>query len=122
MDEAERELRELAEGLDIEEAVTQQERETDDDDDDDDDDDGWREERAKMSTTDWEELDESVRLVRMLLVKVSASIRAVVQIKELTGFLQLHKISFAIIHSSTILLPLWFATLEKLKLEEKKMP
>ena len=36
--------------------------------------------------------------------------------------MQLRKISFAMIHSSTILLPLWFATLEKLKLDARKMP
>ena len=29
---------------------------------------------------------------------------------------------FVIIHSSTILLPLWFATLDKLKLDMRKMP
>jgi hypothetical protein len=40
----------------------------------------------------------------------------------LTFLLQLCKISFAIIHSSTILLPLWFATLEKVKLDALTMP
>lgn len=71
MDEAERELQELAEGLDIEEAVTQREREVDNDGDEGDDDDGWREERERLSVADRKELDESVRPIRMLLVKVS---------------------------------------------------
>jgi hypothetical protein len=35
---------------------------------------------------------------------------------------QLRKIAFGIIHSTTIVLPLWFQTLEKLKLEGRKMP
>jgi hypothetical protein len=71
MDEAEQELRDLAEGLDIEEAAAQRERESDDDEEEDDEDGGWVEARANLSTTDREELDESVRPVRMLLVKVS---------------------------------------------------
>jgi len=71
MDEAEQELRDLAEGLDIEEAAAQRERESDDDEEEDDEDGGWVEARANLSTTDREELDESVWPVRMLLVKVS---------------------------------------------------
>ena len=65
MNEAERELRELAEGLDIEEMVAQHEQEMGDEDDDNVDE--WTE---KMIVND-EELEESARPVRMLLVKVS---------------------------------------------------
>jgi hypothetical protein len=36
--------------------------------------------------------------------------------------LKLRKISFSVIHSSTILLPMWFETLEKLKMKTAKMP
>ena len=35
---------------------------------------------------------------------------------------QLCKISFAIVHSTTILLPAWFKILDRLKLTAKKMP
>jgi hypothetical protein len=71
--EAEQELRELAEGLDIEDATTQREREGDEDDEEDDDGvEQWAEERANLSNADREEHDESVRPVRMLLVKVSS--------------------------------------------------
>ena len=71
MYEAEQELQELVEGLDIEEAAAQRERESDDDEEEDDEDGGWVEARANLSTTDHEELDESVWPVWMLLVKVS---------------------------------------------------
>jgi len=72
--EAEQELWELAEGLDIEDATTQREWETDEDEDEDDDGiEGWAEERAELSEADREEHDENVRPVRMLLVKVSSS-------------------------------------------------
>jgi len=71
LDEAERELRELAEGLDLEEATTQSEREVRDDEDRDDEDDGWNYEVASLSASDRKALDKSLRPVRSLLVKVS---------------------------------------------------
>lgn len=71
MDEAERELRELAEGIDIEEEAAQRERDTGDDDRDDDDEGNDDEEMAQLSVADRAELDESTRPIRMLLVKVS---------------------------------------------------
>jgi hypothetical protein len=72
LDEAERELRDLAEGIDIEEETAQRERDTGDDDDDDDKgDEDAEKEMAQLSVADREELDESTRPVRMLLVKVS---------------------------------------------------
>jgi hypothetical protein len=70
--EAEQELQELAEGLDIQDATTQREQETGKDDDKDDNGiEQWAEEWAKLSEADHEEHNESIRLVRMLLVKVS---------------------------------------------------
>lgn len=69
--EAEKELRALAKGLDIEDIVTQRELEdSDEDDQNDDGTEGWAEERAKLSAADRLEHDDSVRPVRMLLVKV----------------------------------------------------
>src|ERR1700690_3554268 len=71
MDQAERELRELAEGLDLEEEKTQRERDVEDVEESDDDEDDWVHEREKLSIIDREALDESIRPIRMLLVKVS---------------------------------------------------
>ena len=69
LNEAEQELHKLAEGLDLEEAATVQGL-SQDDDDDDDDTDGWIDEQAEMSAIEREELDDRVRPIRLLLVKV----------------------------------------------------
>jgi hypothetical protein len=74
MDEAEQELRALAEGMDIEEEVTQQEREALDGEDDDDDIVDCEDERAQLPMLDREELDENTRPIRLLLVKVSVTV------------------------------------------------
>jgi hypothetical protein len=77
LDEAERELQELAEGIDLEDLVMQGEHnEADYDDDDavavdDEDLDGWVDERAGLSTADRQALDKSLQPVRLVLVKVS---------------------------------------------------
>lgn len=73
LDEAERELRELAEGIDIEDTMAQGEWEEPDDSGDDwsKNDDGWVDEVAALSVVDREELDENIRPVRLVLVKVS---------------------------------------------------
>jgi hypothetical protein len=77
LDEAERELQELAEGIDLEDLVMQGEHnEADYDDDDavavdDEDLDGWVDERAGLSTVDRQALDKSLQPMRLVLVKVS---------------------------------------------------
>ena len=73
MDEAEQELQALAEGMDIEEEVTQQEREGLDGEDDDNDMVDWEDERAQLFMLDREDLDENTRPIRLLLVKVSVA-------------------------------------------------
>ena len=70
LDEAERELRELAEGLDIEEVEMAGEWEAPEDDDDENAE-GWVDEVAHLSVANREELDANVRPIRLLLVKVS---------------------------------------------------
>jgi hypothetical protein len=70
MDRAERELRELAEGADVEDLMTRVEMSITDDDDEDDNADGWVDERAEMSEDEQEDLDESVRPMRMVFVRV----------------------------------------------------
>ena len=73
LDEAERELNELAEGIDIEDEKMREEWEgtEDDEDDDDDDDDGWVNEVARLSVANREELEANITPVRLVLVKVS---------------------------------------------------
>lgn len=72
LDEAEKELRELAKGIDIEELVTRGIQDTDEDDDNDEvDKDGMIEE---MSAEDRAELDANTRPVRLVLVKVGRSV------------------------------------------------
>jgi hypothetical protein len=72
LDEAERELSDLAEGIDIEDETTRAEWEgTDNEDDESDNTDGWVDEVARLSAADREELEASVTPVRLVLVKVS---------------------------------------------------
>jgi len=66
LDEAELELRALAEGIDLEDVETQGDQE-----DDDDNVEGWIDERNVLSVDDHEELDVSVRPVKLVLVKVN---------------------------------------------------
>ena len=72
LDEAERELNELAEGIDIEDEKMRAEWEgNDEDDEDNEDDDGWVDEVARLSVADREELEANITPVRLVLVKVS---------------------------------------------------
>ena len=76
LDDAERELCELAEGIDLEDLRMQGEREDDDNEDDDldENDDGWIDEREALDVADREELDAAVRPVKLVLVKVSVDV------------------------------------------------
>ena len=69
LDEVERELRELAEGLDMEELVTREEREGEDDEDDDNTE-GWINEMDILTVEDREELEKSIGPIWVVLVKV----------------------------------------------------
>ena len=68
LDQAERELDELAEGIDIEDEKTRAEWEGTEDNDDND---GWVDEVAHLSVADREELEANITPVRLVLVKVS---------------------------------------------------
>jgi hypothetical protein len=70
LDEAEKELRDLAKGMDIEEMLTKAKQDDDEEDEDDDKDDD-DEMEDDMSPEEREELDASTRPVRLVLVKVS---------------------------------------------------
>ena len=76
LDEAEKALRDLAEGVDIEEEMMLGELELPDDDENEapevnENEDGWVDEVAALSVVDREELGENVRPIRLVLVKVS---------------------------------------------------
>jgi hypothetical protein len=68
LDEAEKELRDLAKGIDIEEILAKANQDEAEDGEDDDD-----EIEEEISPEDREQLDASMRPVRMVLVKVSYS-------------------------------------------------
>ena len=66
LDEVERELRELVEGLDIEELVAWEEREGEDDDNTE----GWINKMEILTVEDREELEKSIGPIWVVLVKV----------------------------------------------------
>ena len=73
LDDAEWELCELAEGINLEDLRMQGERE-DDDDDLDENNDGWIDEWEALDVADCEELDAAVHPVKLVLVKVSVDV------------------------------------------------
>ncbi|KAF8815678.1 hypothetical protein BYT27DRAFT_7004574, partial [Phlegmacium glaucopus] len=104
LDKATAELLELAKNIDFEDLETQAAGLNDDGEGGQaDSTDGWIDECLELSDVEREELDNSVLPVRLLLVK-------------------LRKLSYAIINSTTLLLPKWFSTLKDLKLDKRMMP
>ncbi|GLB44048.1 hypothetical protein LshimejAT787_1502320 [Lyophyllum shimeji] len=85
LEQAEKDLLRLAKDIELEDAET---RATAEGDLEDDDIDGWVDEVALLTKEEAEKLSESVRPVRLVLVKI-------------------RKIAFKIVHSTTILLPKW---------------
>ncbi|KAF8071972.1 hypothetical protein FPV67DRAFT_1412160, partial [Lyophyllum atratum] len=85
LEQAEKDLLRLAKDIELEDAET---RATAEGDLEDDDIDGWVDEVALLTKEEAEKLSESVRPVRLVLVKI-------------------RKITFKIVHSTTILLPEW---------------
>jgi hypothetical protein len=90
LDEAERELRELAEGLDIEESITEDEwEEADEENENEDlprgeDDNSWVDEVAALLPQDCEELEAKIQPVKLVLVKVSHQCTFGIAVSELT--------------------------------------
>ena len=90
LDEAEIELRELAEGLDIEESIAENEWEEADDEDENEnlpggkDDDSWVDEVAALSPEDRKELEVKIQPVKLVLVKVSHQYTFEIAVFELT--------------------------------------
>ena len=83
---------------------------------------GWVDERQALGAEERAALDASVLPVRMVLVKVSASISHAQPWSHWSHIPQLRKFTFTVIHSSTILLPKWIHLLKGLCLAERNMP
>ncbi|PPQ83573.1 hypothetical protein CVT26_004003 [Gymnopilus dilepis] len=121
-DDPNHELYDLAVNLDIEEKETEEallkdlaegevfER---------DDMDGWEDEMAALSQAEREVLLESLRPVKVLLAKVSAKLGQVVAVLTI---IQVRKLSYKTIHSTTILLPAWQECLKELKMDIRNIP
>ncbi|KIK05203.1 hypothetical protein K443DRAFT_44667, partial [Laccaria amethystina LaAM-08-1] len=104
LDNATAKLLELAKNIDIEELEAQAARSDGDSKGEQaDTTDRWIDECLELSDVEHEELDDSVLPVWLLLVK-------------------LRKLSYAIINSTTLLLPKWFSTLNNLRMDECTMP
>ncbi|KAG0692440.1 hypothetical protein DFH29DRAFT_882453 [Suillus ampliporus] len=104
--EAEIALKEFTDGLDIKEDQTTGEWEGGDEENivnEAKDTEGWIDEVANLSIADHDKLEESIRPVKLVLVK-------------------LQNFAFALLHSTTLLLPLWFQILTNTGLPECKMP
>jgi hypothetical protein len=117
LDDAEKELADLVEGLDLEELMTRMEQDGGEADDNVE---GWVNELEEMTRLEREDVEGNVRPLTLVLVKVgseSCRIR-----HSLTSVLQLRKFAFALLRSTTILLPEWFKALEALKMAVRKMP
>ncbi|TFY74982.1 hypothetical protein EWM64_g9031 [Hericium alpestre] len=97
------ELEEIKDNIDEEEAETQREHAAVSEEDAVDADEGWVDEVAEMTASEQKELAKKVRPVRLVLSKLC-------------------KISFKILHSTTILLPAWKSMLSNLGMKERIMP
>lgn len=81
--------------------------------------DGWVDEMAALTQAEREVLQDSLRPVRMLLVKVIIVIRI---LWDAYYVHQIRKLAFKTINSTTLLLPAWARCLEELELELKLIP
>ncbi|KIL56936.1 hypothetical protein M378DRAFT_47886, partial [Amanita muscaria Koide BX008] len=97
------EMRELASNIDIEEMSSRLDEMRLGNGSTTDDTDGWVDENAFLPPGECAELDENIRPLRMILVKV-------------------RKLAYKIVNSSTILLPAWVSTLKELDLDVRRLP
>ncbi len=127
VDDDVRQLAELAQELESEEATTRGEmREAEGEDivPDDQDDASWVDEVETMTDDEQEEYERSIRPVKMVLVKVSDTHPRRAALSLLTVFFpsQIRKIAFKIVHSTTKLLPAWRDICAELGLPERLVP
>jgi len=109
------ELYKLAEGIEEEEAQTLSERV----DSEEDDKAGADDLVDDLDKKGRERLLAELRPIQLLLVEVRA---LPVMIMKYSHLLQLRKLAFMVIHSTTIILPVWHAILEQLDLPDRIMP
>ena len=81
--------------------------------------DGWVDEMVALSQAERKVLQDSLRPVRMLLVKVNIVIKI---LWDTYLVHQIRKLAFKTINSTTLLLPAWARCLEELELELKLIP
>jgi hypothetical protein len=111
-------LRDLAEGIELEEEMTLA---ADEGDEDEDDTCEWVDEVARLSSGERKTAEDQIRPIRFVLVKASHTL--LIQQWLLTLLvLQIRKLAFKIINSTTIVLPIWHQILEALKLDSRIMP
>ena len=115
LNEEDHKLLTLAENLEEEELTTADEI-NDDEEIDENDVQDWVDEVATLTATQCEFLEESIRLVKLVLVKVSYKI---IYSLDTEPALQVWKLAYKIVHSSTILLPAWKECLHKLNIAKK---
>jgi hypothetical protein len=114
LNEEEAELLNLAKDSETEELTTDKENGGNDEEIEEEDDlEDWVDEVAALTPEEREMLEDDIRPVKMVLVKVSHK-RYFTQLR--LNLSQLRKLAFKIVHSSTILLPAWKACLVKLNL------
>ena len=121
-DDPDRELRELAGDIDLEDQQTREallEEAVTGEIGVDDNVDGWVDEMAALSQGEREVLQETLRPVKMLLVKVNIMTRTMCDAYHVR---QVRKLAFKTINSTTLLLPAWARCLEELDLEFKLIP
>ncbi|KIL55578.1 hypothetical protein M378DRAFT_51177, partial [Amanita muscaria Koide BX008] len=100
---ADDEMRELASNIDFEELLSRVEDIRLGNGSEVDDTEGWVDENMFLPAEERAQLDENIRPLRLILVKV-------------------RKLAYKIVNSSTILLPAWTSTLQELDMEVKRLP
>jgi hypothetical protein len=118
LNEEDHELLTLAENLEEEELTTADELIDNGEESNEDGMEDWVDEVGTLTAAERELLEESIRPVKMVLVKVGYKM---FYSPDTEPVLQVRKLAYKIVHSSTILLPAWKACLQKLKLPERIM-
>lgn len=88
----------------------------------DDDEDGKKDEHEGMNDEEIAELEECVQPVRLVLAKASHFKLSFSLFTHTRSWLQLRKIAFTMKNSTTIILPVWYSTVEELGLNARMMP
>ena len=110
-------LRDLAEGIKLEDKITLAADEGESDEDMSE----WVDEMARLSSGERKTAEDQIRPIWFILVKVSHTL--LLEQRLLTALvLQIRKLAFKIINSTTIVLPIWHQILEVLKLDSRIMP